>query len=172
MKLFKRRKEDKGASNTVSFILIIGFVMTLIVSFIDVGIYFNVKNELHTAAENGARNVAIYGATDGDLRSHRSNNGQRVITAEEVVRTSITSKFNPEGAKKAVVEMGSDAIKCYPDKNGAGTTLGRAPKAGDPVWCEVKYKYNGIAGNFSLFNIASGGQKTIKGYAVSEVNIR
>lgn len=166
MKLFKRTKEDKGASNTVSFILIIGFVMTLIVSFIDIGIYFNVKNELHTAAENGARNVAIYGATDGSLRDHRSN----VISAEQVVRNSITSEFSPDGAKKSVVELGQ--IKCYPDKNGSGTTLGRAPKAGDPVWCEVKYKYNGIAGNFSLFNIASGGQKTIKGYAVSEVNIR
>lgn len=168
MNFLKQTKEDKGASNTVSFIFIIAFVMTLIVSFIDMGIYFNVKNELHTAAENGARNVAIYGATDGDLRL--SDKRRDVLSAEQVVMDSIHSNYTPSGAKKPVVELGQ--IKCYPDKNGNGTTLGRKPKAGDPVWCEIKYKYNGIAGNFSLFNIASGGEKTIKGYAVSEVNIK
>lgn len=157
MRLFKRVKEDKGASNTVSFIVIMMFVMILLVSFIDVGIYFNAKNELRSAAENGARNVALYGGTDGSLRDVRTG----VSDAETIVWNSIDTNYTPAAASSPVVEVRTSGITCGPNK----------ARAGNEVWCEISYKYNGLAGNFGLFNLGGGSDVKVKGVAVSEVTL-
>lgn len=156
MKLLNKIKEDRGASNTVSFIIIILFVMILLVSFIDVGVYFNAKNELRSAAENGARNVALYGGTGGDLRAARPD----ASAAEDIVWASIHTNYQPSGASSPVVVIKD--VSCGPD---------RAEEAGDEVWCEIKYQYNGLAGNFGLFGFA-GDEITVKGVAVSEVSMK
>ena len=156
MKLLNKIKEDRGASNTVSFIIIILFVMILLVSFIDVGVYFNAKNELRSAAENGARNVALYGGTGGDLRDVRSD----VSAAEDIVWASIHTTYQPSESSSPVVAVKD--VSCGPDE---------AKKAGDEVWCKIKYQYNGLAGNFGLFGFA-GDEITVKGVAVSEVSMK
>lgn len=160
MKLLNKIKEDKGASNTVSFIIIILFVMILLVSFIDVGVYFNAKNELRSAAENGARNVALYGGTKGDLRNARKNAGSDVSAAEDIVWASIHTNYQPSESSSPVVVIKD--VSCGPD---------RAEEAGDEVWCKIKYQYNGLAGNFGLFGFA-GDEITVKGVAVSEVSMK
>lgn len=158
MRIFKRVKEDKGASNTVSFIVIILFVMALLVSFIDVGVYFNVKNEMTAAAENGARNVALYGGTDGALRNARSNGGSIVNAAEDVVRASIHGKYEQAGATPIIQNVN---VECGPPKSAAG----------NKVFCDVTYKYNGIAGNFGFFQLGNNNDMKVTGTAVSEVTI-
>lgn len=161
MKLFKRVKEDRGAANTVSFIVIILFVMTMLVSFIDVGIYFNTKNEMQSAAENGARNVALYGGTEGALRAERSASG-RVNTPQEVVVQSIKTNYAPENAETKVIEFnGVEDVDCGP---------GKSP-AGNQVYCEVSYKYNGLAGKFGFFQLGESNIVKVKGVAVSEVTL-
>lgn len=149
-KLNNRSKEDKGASNTISFIVIMLFVFVLLVSFIDVGIYFNVKNEMRSAAENGARNVALYGGTEGHLRNVRSD----VSPAVSVVNESISSNY----AGGTVVNY--QGAECWPKV---------APSAGDSVWCEVTYEYKGIAGNFGFFQLGEDNIVKVKGVAISEV---
>lgn len=156
MKLLNKIKEDRGASNTVSFIIIILFVMILLVSFIDVGVYFNAKNELRSAAENGARNVALYGGTKGDLRDVRSD----VSAADDIVWASIHTNYQPSESSSPVVVIKD--VSCGPDE---------AKEAGDEVWCKIKYQYNGLAGNFGLFGFA-GDEITVKGVAVSEVSMK
>lgn len=163
MKRFRKVKEDKGASNTISFIVIMFFVMILLVSFIDVGIYFNVKNEMRSAAEAGARNVALYGSTEANtgLRDFRDN-----TLPEEIVIRSINDNYIAGGngqSTSKVVTVNPNNIKCEVQNGG---TL--AEKAGDHVWCTVKYKYKGIAGDYGLLQLG-GNDVTVKGSAVSEV---
>lgn len=153
---FKRVKEDKGASNTVSFIMIMLVVMVMLVSFIDVGIYFNAKNELRAAAENGARNVALYGGTEGNLRAHKAG----VSDAEAIVHQSINTNFRPGAATSPVLEIRD--ISCGPTKT---------PDAGSEVWCEIEYRYNGLAGDFGLFQLGGGSEVKVRGVAVSEVGV-
>lgn len=161
MRLFKRTKEDKGASNTISFIVIMLFVMMLLVSFIDVGIYFNVKNEMRSAAEAGARNVALYGGTDGGLRAHRDSTPPEQIVADSINENYI--KVGNESASKIVtVDLGND-IECKVD--GAGNL---SQNAGDHVWCTISYEYKGIAGDYGMLQLG-GSDVTVKGSAVSEV---
>lgn len=159
MKFFNRAKSDKGASNTISFMVIIIFIMVMLVSFIDVGLYFNTKNQMQSAAENGARSVALYGGVDTIVRARRGG-----IPPEETVMRSIPEQF--KGSSKTVVVK---TITCQP-KSGK-------IKAGDPVSCQVTYIYNGLAGKFGLFNLGSAikgedaAPMTVIGTSVSEVTI-
>lgn len=163
MKLIRRTKDDKGASNTVSFIVIMLFVMTMIISFIDVGLYFNVKNQMQSAAENGARSVAMYGGVSNKVRDVRGGS----IDPIELTWQSIPSNFRTHKPGGNVVWVEKSKIKCHPQSGKI--------KAGDPVWCEVGYKWNGIAGRFNLFGLGVYGTNAadtvIRGTSVSEVTI-
>lgn len=146
----QRAKSEDGSTNTVSFIVIMFFVMVLLLSLIDVGIYFNVKNEMRSAAEAGARNVALYGGTSSPLRGVRG-----ATPAEEVAEAAMQSNYDS-------VLKGKPSITCGP-----GTTAA----AGDEVWCKVSYDYKGLAGKFSFFEI-NDSKVTVKGTTVSEVSVK
>lgn len=150
IQLARKSKKDDGAADTVSFIVIMFFVVGMLISFIDVGIYFNVKNEMKSAAENGARNVALYGGTEGGLRGARTNS----IKAEKVVENSITTN-----STSPVVKVGK--ISCGPTTS----------TAGDNVWCTVSYKYIGLAGKFGMMALG-GSDVQVTGTATSEVNTK
>lgn len=152
IQLARKSKKDDGAAETVSFIVIMFFVVVMLISFIDAGIYFNVKNEMKAAAENGARNVALYGGTEGDLRNSRSGANPAV----DVVWNSITTS-----ATSSIVKVKKTDISCGPKNS----------YAGDNVYCDVTYRYTGVAGKFGLFYLG-GSDITIKGSATSEVNTK
>lgn len=151
MRYLKRLRSDEGAANSISFMVIIFFVMLIMVSFIDMGMYFNVKNEMQSAAENGARNVALYGGTATSLRATK-----KATKAETVVSNSINDKFRKGGRSKTVTVKN---ISCGP---------GRGVAAGDKVWCRVEYQYKGLIGNKGLF-FKSDQNVIVEGSSVSEV---
>lgn len=157
-------QSDKGITNSISFIVIILFIMILLISFVDVGLYFNTKNQMMSAAENGARSVALYGGVNTEVRNVRGN---RYYTPIDVVWDSIPSNLKRAGMKTVIVSKSN--ISCNP-------VSGRI-KAGDMVSCEITYIYNGIAGKFGLFqlgNLRKGGTNTamkVIGSSVSEVTI-
>lgn len=167
MKIFNKWKEDKGASNTISFMVIMLFIMTMLVSFIDVGLYFNTKNQMLSAAENGARSVALYGGVNTKVRDVRGGS----TTPEDLVWISIPEAYKNPTANRTVI-VNKSGIRCYPQS-------GRI-KAGDQVYCDLTYIYNGIAGRFSLFNLGRMSQNkgvnnasmTVRGTSVSEVTIK
>ena len=166
MNIFKRMKSDKGASNTVSFIVIIAFIMTMLVSFIDVGLYFNTKNQMQTAADNGARSVAMYGGNDTEVRDFRGGS----TSPEELVRVSIPEAYKNPTANKTVV---LNKVECKVESSKPGNKI----TAGDHVYCDVTYTYNGIAGGFGLFNLGRGksgdnNSMVVRGSSVSEVTIK
>lgn len=149
-KFLNKVKNDDGAANTISFMMIIFVVMVIMFSFIDIGMYFNVKNEVQSAAENGARNVALYGGTSGRLRSQK-----QATPAKEIVSQSINSKFQNNKSKTVVV----NDITCGPESG---------VQAGDKVFCQVEYTYKGLVGDMGIF---FGGETVVKveGSSVSEV---
>ena len=164
MNFFYRMQSDKGASNAISFIVIILFIMTLLVAFVDVGLYFNTKNQMMSAAENGARSVALYGGVDTVVRRVRGNISYTPI---DVVWDSIPNSLKKPGMKTVVVNKSN--ISCKP-------MSGRI-KAGDMVSCEITYIYNGIAGRFGLFKLgnsmkgSTNAPMKVIGSSVSEVTI-
>lgn len=167
MNIFKRMKSDKGSSNTISFIVIIAFIMTMLVSFIDVGLYFNTKNQMQTAADNGARSVAMYGGNDTRIRDLRGGS----TSPEQLVRISIPEAYKNPTANKTVV---LNKVSCGVENSKSGNKI----TAGDHVYCDVEYTYNGIAGGFGLFNLGRGKNGdskkniVIRGSSVSEVTIK
>lgn len=158
MKLRRRTKKDDGAANTISFMFIMFFVLILILSFLDIGMYFQAKGDFKSAAENGARNVALYGGTQGSFRAVKGGQAKDPVA---VVNESIKSKYTTTTSKgKPLAEM--KKIECGPSTANAGA----------PVWCSIEYKYNGMAGVFSLFNISTKKNVKVYGTSVSEVNVK
>lgn len=175
MSFFYRIKNDKGVSNSVSFIVIIAFVMVLLISFIDVGLYFNVKNQMTAAAENGARSAALYGGTDTIVRRTRGNKNQTPI---EVINLSIPAKFKDPKMRIVQVVSTSCGFRSQDGTTETKFTRGQRIKAGDLVYCDVMYKYHGLAGKFGLFNLGEtmkgkkdGALIKARGTSVSEVTI-
>ena len=168
MNVIKRMKSDKGASNTISFIVIIAFIMTMLVSFIDVGLYFNTKNQMQTAADNGARSVAMYGDAEEETEIRDLRGGS--TSPEQLVRISIPEAYKNPTENKTVV---LNKVECKVKNSKPGNVV----TAGDHVYCDVTYTYNGIAGGFGLFNLGRGksgdnNSMTVRGSSVSEVTIK
>ena len=151
MNIKKRVNEDKGAANSVSFMLILVFIMGILLSFADVGIYFNIRNQMQAAAEGGARVVAIYGGSNPNSVSNKYGDG---ITPQQKVRDMANASMNLGPGKLAEITT----ITCGP---------GKAASAGSPVNCVINYRYNGVLKTNGLFGL--GGLKSAKGVSVSEV---
>lgn len=163
MRFLNRIKEDKGVSHAISFMVIMAFIMVMLISFIDVGLYFNTKNQMMSAAENGARSVALYGGVDNAVTRSKGNTNPIDLTWDSIPN-------NYKGAGMRTVIVNRSGVVCHP-----GRTNQRI-YAGDEVWCEVTYIYNGIAGRFGLFNLGKGSNvnnrsMTVRGTSVSEVTI-
>ena len=160
MKANKRIKNDKGASNSVSFILIIGFIMLLLMSFIDVGMYFNVKNQMHSAAEGGARAVALYGGTNTVI-TRRFGVDPELTLKESIQATFQDIEFDDTGNLVLNTNPIVDFItaSCSPEND---------VRVGGSVSCEIEYRYKGIMDTLGLFAVG-GSTVTITGTSVSEV---
>lgn len=187
---YKRFKEEKGSSNSVAFLFILFVISIMLISFIDVGLYFNVKNQVQDAAENGARNVALYGGTGSTnaLRKNVSN-----TDAVDVVYNSIPETFKSTSANPVKIigsvssgknDKGRDEynnsqygirkgdITCGTINEASWNVAeGNTKSAGDPVGCEISFGYRGIAGKLGMFQIAGKEYKVI-GTSVSEVSTK
>lgn len=150
----KNLRSDVGLSGTIEFIYLILILWVVLVSVIDFGLYFNDRNIMTNAAQNGARLAAVYGGA-GDTPVARqygkastsksqlcakysgkiTNNIVSCQVAEEIANTT--------GLVNAEVEK----IDCGPDKTSS---------LGERTYCKVDWKYKGVAGYISfaypLFN--------------------
>lgn len=186
---YKRFKEEKGSSNSVAFLFILFVISIMLISFLDIGLYFNVKNQVQDAAENGARNVALYGGTGSGnhLRDSVSNTDAVDVVYNSIPETFKSTSSNPVkiiGSTNSGKVNGRDEyrnsqygikkgdITCGTiDENTWNVTKGNTNKAGDAVGCKVTFGYRGIAGKLGMFQIA-GKEYTVIGTSVSEVSIK
>lgn len=156
-------KSDVGASATIEFIFLILIVWSVLITIIDFGLYFNNRNIITNTAQNGARLAAVYGGASDTPVSRQygitSPYGKNCtnVGARNTVGCSVMKEI--EGTK-GLVQTEIKRINCGPDK----TT-----KIGERTYCEVTFKYKGIAGGNISFASALFGDTTIRMTAESEV---
>jgi len=165
-KLFKKRStSDKAASNAVSFIFIMSFIMVLMASFTDMAMYFHVKNQLQSAAQAGARATAIYGGANTKLVNTYGGG----VTPQKLTYDAIPSSLRDDGVVIAPIKQSDITCTSY-------------ASAGRRVSCTITYDYKGVftlkkpnpkmTNMFgSTANKASSvqGKRSVSAYAVSEV---
>lgn len=141
MKKFRRRlKENKGAANTIEMIFIILLMFMFLVTILDMGLYFNNRSVITSAAQNGARTAAIFGGVQANSISN-----QYGITniSSECANFGITSVvacgvYDELKASTNAVNVKVKSIVCGPDKTN---------KIGDRTYCRITYNYGGIPGS-------------------------
>lgn len=138
--MFKRIKEDRGDSNTISMIFIVFILMAILLTVIDAGLYFNNRYIIANAAQNGARTAAIFGGTTPNNISAKygiTSSTPECISfgAESIVECSV---YNELKESKQSVNVNVTSIKCGP---------GATTKIGDRTYCEIEYDFNGTPGS-------------------------
>ena len=155
-------------SSPVAFIMLLPIIMFVLFSFADMGVNFNIRNQMQTAAEGGARAVAIYGGTNTNVNKTYGNSAD--------IKVTITGELGPDGKVKTDPISGKKLeglipytlmesslvenikVECGPDKT----------YAGQPVYCEIIYTYNGLLSTGGYFNLG-GKIVEARGTSVSEV---
>lgn len=132
-----RWRSESGDSELVSMVLMIPISVFLLLSFIDLSVYFNVRAGLQQQALNGARLTALYGGSRASLSTNATH---------EAVYTTILNNIYTNG--KCVAASGCPRgyvprVSCVVI-NDAGTRVTIADRAGQDARCDIAYKFQPV----------------------------
>ena len=157
-----RWNSERGDAELVSLLFMLPFSIMLMLSFIDLSVYFNVRASVQQQALNGARLTALYGGSSAGLTTNpdRKNTG-------DIIDANIYSGGRCQYAGGCPTGYKPDAT-CYV-LNNDGSRATRATRAGQQAVCEIKYKFAPVVqGDIFGFVGITTGQFTVKGTYYTE----
>lgn len=149
-KLLKKRYEEKGASDIVVVLLMLPIVVWLLLSLIDVGLYFQTRTLVQNVARDAAREASIWGGNNSPL-----NPSSKSVAAQARDRLWDGNQCIGANCEKA------PQVSCTPN---------RTTNAGQTITCQVTFFPTSVApGNpISAFQSITDGSFTIRETARSE----
>lgn len=168
-KISCRIREDKAASLTIEFLLIVLILFATVVTIIDFAVYFNNRSIFYNAAGNGARLTAVLGGSQNNTISDQysvvrmtdtCNSARGRVQISNAVACSVVEELANSGLTIAATLQ---SVDCGPP---------RTAGIGDRTYCEIRYRYIGIPGSaMSLARLVrrNGGIYTVRATAESEV---
>jgi len=180
-RVHKNVNSDKGDANVITSMLIIPFVFFLIVSAIDIGMFFNNKMLIANAARDGARTTGIIGGTgDKENMTALEKSYAGSMTKDEVTNCRTLKESSEEDPdENSFIFTASNSMECLVAKEIGASNSFRldinnvtcGPKTtshiGERAYCEVDYTYNGLPASF--FSILAGEQQTVTESSAAEV---
>lgn len=162
-KLKEKFTSDRGDSTLVSTILVIPLILGILITMIDVSVYFANRGQVLNMVRDGARQVAIFGG-DGTATS-----ATPLEKAYGQSRTTVCAGLSSNPTVSAALKSTTTATECSVLRN-VGTTQGLisfrvtniqcgvANSAGDftgsattnigqQVGCQLTWKYDSIPGS-------------------------
>lgn len=179
MKLRKNKAHKDGAfSGTVTMIVIIPILFALIITTIDISLFFQNRMTAQSAAQAGARQAAVLGDTREAGRMRRDNpifkEYGRGVSATDAVWQGLTDPKvtdyddrDPKyyGTILKLVDKKSIQVQCGNSYGAMGIKI----EATEEVRCTVSYKYYGLN---TIFSFVPKSTQTVYGTARSEVTIK
>lgn len=187
-KLKKKIRGERGDSTLVSTILVIPLIVGILITMIDVSVYFANRGQVLETVRDGARQVAIFG---GDGSATQATPLQK---AYGLSRASTCSGLASNAMVKEAYSASSSAVECGVLKNiantnglisirvtgiscGAATSAGaftgsKTSSIGQQVGCDLTWRYDSIPGSGLSFmtGLSNKAQKT-KVNTTSEVSL-
>jgi len=150
--LNKRRKSDKADSSIVSMIILFPIVFAVMITLIDVSIYFSNRSIIQSVARDGARTIAILGGNgnatqatplevqyglDRDASCAEAANGwtDAVTSTSSAVECNILSTLN---MNKGLVAVDVTSVHCTPEITSS---------IGQRTTCTIEWSYNSVPGS-------------------------
>lgn len=121
----KARNNESGSGEVVAVLFMLPLVLWLILSLIDVSIYFQARTSVQNVARDSARQVAIWGGNKSPL-----NPSSTAIATNAKNTLWNGKKCSPSACSKA------PAVTCTPNKTS---------RAGQQVSCSITYYYKSVA---------------------------
>lgn len=192
------RKRDKGDSTLVSTILVIPLILGILITMIDVSVYFANRSQIMNMARDAVRTVSIYGGNGTDTAAtplEVAYGISRNTACSGPPQTSplVSDAYNHADIALTTTRTNSTAVECSLMKTMATTsslisvkivsvTCGpqKSNQIGSQVYCVVEWQYNSIPGSGLGFlqrakDIYGGdglyGVQTIRVNSTSEVNL-
>lgn len=163
-KLKEKFASDRGDSTLVSTILVIPLILGILITMIDVSVYFANRGQVLNMVRDGARQVAIFGG-DGTATSatplEKAYSGQSRATVcgglssnaviKDAVKSTTTatecSVLRNIGTTNGLISFHVDSIECGV-ANASGDFTGSATtNIGQQVGCELTWSYDSIPGS-------------------------
>lgn len=162
----ERVKEDKAASFTIEFLILILLVFIFVVTVIDLMMYFNSRSLLYSAAGNGARLVALLGGSENNSISDQYS---VIKMTDECVAMRGNVNITNNVACTVVEELLGQNLTIQVRLNSVDCGPPRTSGIGDRTYCEIRYDYLGMPGSgLSLARLARE-SFVVKATAESEV---
>lgn len=138
--MMNKLKNEHGASNTIEMIFVILALFSVLITVVDAGMYFNNRNIVSMAAQNGARIAAVYGGASETpiAKSYGISKVSSDCIAFGLDNPVECSVYNELASSVGTVNAELLAINCGPNL----TTL-----IGERTYCEIDYHYKGIPGS-------------------------
>lgn len=162
-KLKEKFTSDRGDSTLVSTILVIPLILGILITMIDVSVYFANRGQVLNMVRDGARQVAIFGG-DGTATSatplEKAYGQSRTtvcagLSSNAVVKDAVKSTTTATecsvlrnvGTTNGLISFHVDSIVCGV-ANSAGNFTGSATtNIGQQVGCELTWSYDSIPGS-------------------------
>lgn len=194
----KKMTSDRGDSTLVSTILVIPLILGILITMIDVSIYFADRSQLMNMSRDAVRTIAIYGGNgtsdmatplevaygisratacsgapqNSDMVKAAYNHADTTLTTDRVDSTAVEcSLMNNIATSSSLISVTVGNVTCGPQKSS---------QIGSQVYCVVKWTYHSIPGSGLGFlqkakNMYGGeglyGEQTIRVNSTSEVNL-
>lgn len=161
------RKEETGASELVTTLFMLPLALFLILTLIDVSMYFNTRSAVQNVTREGVRQAAMWGGT-GTHNTVRLNPGT-TGTAQNIKNALYDSA---SGSCKQMACKQPPVVVC--DTYVKGVKAYAAKNAGDEIVCTTTFYYSTVTpgADYFGFSAAIGNKIVIKETALSETGYR
>lgn len=141
----RKRRKEKGSADIIVIMLTLPLIIFLIVSLIDVSLYFQARTQVHNATRDAVREAAIWGGVNSPLNPTGTT-----------VTTSLKNKLWQDGRCTPGQCQKAPTVSCTPN---------RTTRAGQELRCTTTYYYRTI----SKTNPITGfGNLTSRSFTITE----
>lgn len=144
-------KSETGASSTIEMLFIMLFLFWILLTIVDLGFYFNTRYTVSNAAQNGARTAAVFGGVNTSISNKYGVQdwNTNLCPHTEIPIDNVVECMVYKELSETVNTVNSKVISidCGPEKTSG---------IGDRTYCEIEFKYNGIAGSAMSFQGMTG----------------
>lgn len=154
-KLRHWRKGEEGASELVTTLFMLPLALFLILTLIDVSMYFNARSSVQNVTREGVRQAAMWGGTGG--KEHVRLNPTSTPTATAIKN----SLFDSESNKCKQAGCTKPPIVTCTTKTSTGNS-NVAKNAGDTVTCTTTFYYKTVTPGSDYFGFAAAIGNEIK----------
>lgn len=126
--IFNRTKVNEDGNDVVTLLFVLPIIVTLLFTMIDVSYYLQTRSMIQSAAQDGARMVALYGGQAADIPLNKYGK-----SVENLILPKVYDAENNKCVPSSCLEV--PVVTCTPD------VVTESMGLGTEVSCNIRYVF-------------------------------